>query len=161
LLDIVNEDDKVIGQKRRSEVYLKSLSNFRAVNAFLINEEGKLWIPRRTKEKQIFPLCLDSSMGGHVKAGETYEEALGRELMEELRIDIRIDGYEYLGSLNPTKHSTAAFMKVYLLRTNNVPDYNTNDFIEFFWFYPKELLTRIHSGDKSKDDLPLIVKNLF
>ena len=161
LLDIVDQNDNVIGQKLRSEVYANKLSSFRVVNAFLINKQGKLWIPRRTKDKRIFPLYLDASMGGHVMAGESYEQALARELMEELRIDILTEPYEYVGSLNPRKHSTSAYMKVYLIRTDETPNYNTSDFIESFWFSPKELLNRIDLGDKSKDDLPLIVKNLF
>lgn len=161
LLDIVDKNDQVIGQKLRSEIYLKKLSNFRVVNAFLINKEGKLWIPRRAKNKRIFPLCLDTSMGGHVLAGETYEQAFARELMEELRINVSIKPYEYIGSLNPNEHNTSAYMKVYLIRTNNIPDYNTNDFIEFFWFRPKELLDHINSGNKCKGDLPIIIKNLI
>ena len=161
LLDIVNKNDKVIGQKLRSEIYSKKLSNFRVVNAFLMNKDGKLWIPRRTKNKRVFPLCLDASMGGHVSAGETYKQAFARELMEELRIDINVKSYEHIGNLNPNEHNTSAYMKVYLIRTDNIPNYNTNDFIESFWLYPKELLDLIGSGDKSKDDLPIIVKNLF
>lgn len=64
----------------------KGLSNFRVVNAFLVNPEGKLWIPKRTSDKRIFPDCLDVSMGGHVESGESYEQALERELAEELNI---------------------------------------------------------------------------
>lgn len=161
LLDMVNKNDEVIGQKRRSEVYSKKLSNFRVVNAFLINKDGKLWIPRRAKDKRIFPLCLDASMGGHVSAGETYEQAFAREMMEELRIDVNVTPYEYIGTLNPNKNNTSAYMKVYLIRTNDIPNYNPNDFIEYFWLYPQELLDRISSNDKSKDDLPILVKNLF
>lgn len=161
LLDIVDQNDNVIGQKLRSEVYLKKLSNFRVVNAFLMNKQGKLWIPRRTKNKRVFPLCLDASMGGHVMSGESYEQALARELMEELRIDTRTKACEYVGSLNPVKHKTSAYMRVYRIQTDEIPNYNTNDFIESFWFYPEELLNHISSGDKSKDDLPLIVKHLF
>lgn len=161
LLDIVNKNDEVIGQKLRSEIYSKKLSNFRVVNAFLMNKDGKLWIPRRTKNKRVFPLCLDASMGGHVSAGETYEQAFARELMEELRIDVNVKPYKHIGNLNPNKHNTSAYMKVYLILTDNTPNYNTNDFIESFWLYPKELLKLIDSGDKSKGDLPIIVKNLF
>ncbi|MCK4650843.1 NUDIX hydrolase [Candidatus Babeliales bacterium] len=161
LLDIVDKYDKVIGQKFRSEIYLKKLSNFRVVNAFLINKDGKLWIPRRAKNKRVFPLCLDASMGGHVASGETYEEALTRELMEELRIDVKHNQSEYIGSLNPHEHNTSAFMRVYLLKSKKTPNYNPNDFIESFWLFPKELLNRINFGDKGKDDLPIIIKNLF
>ena len=80
LLDLVDQQDKIIGQKLRSEIYDKKLTNFRVVNAFIQNDDGDLWIPRRSKDKRVFPLCLDASMGGHVAAGETYEEAFNREL---------------------------------------------------------------------------------
>src|ERR1044072_3256275 len=87
LLDLVSPDDVVIGQALRSVIYAHDWSNFRVVNAFIINDQGKLWIPRRTANKQLFPLCLDASMGGHVAAGETYHQAFVRELQEELNID--------------------------------------------------------------------------
>ena len=86
ILDLVSQEDIVIGQLPRSEVYNQKLSNFRAVTAFIINEQGQLWIPRRTKNKRIFPLCLDTSMGGHVEAGESYQQAFERELLEELNL---------------------------------------------------------------------------
>jgi hypothetical protein len=52
-------------------------------------------------------------------------------------------------------------MKVYLIRTDDIPNYNKNDFFECFWLSPSELLDRISSGDISKHDLPIIIKNLF
>ena len=161
LLDIVNEQDIVIGQKLRSEVYQQKLSNFRAVNAFIQNDQGQLWIPRRSKDKRIFPLCLDASMGGHVESGESYEDALKRELMEELRIDTASIPYKQIGILTPHQHNTSAFMQVFLLHTNTAPEYNREDFIEYFWLKPQEILDRLENGDKGKGDLPNMVKRFF
>jgi isopentenyl-diphosphate delta-isomerase len=161
LLDIVNESDQVIGQQRRSEVYNQKMSNFRVVNAFVQNDNGQFWIPRRSKDKRIFPLCLDASMGGHVEAGESYEDALKRELMEELRIDTCKVSYKEVGILTPHQHNVSAFMKVFLIYSNESPDYNKNDFVEYFWLKPQEILTCLLQGDKSKDDLPKIIKHLF
>ncbi|MDA2935925.1 NUDIX domain-containing protein [Patescibacteria group bacterium AH-259-L05] len=81
-IDLVDEHDNVIGKKKRSEIYAKNLSNFRVVDAFIINSKKEIWIPRRTVNKRIFPLCLDTSMGGHVETGETYEHAFKREMRE-------------------------------------------------------------------------------
>jgi isopentenyl-diphosphate delta-isomerase len=121
LLDLVNEHDQVIGQQWRSHVHQQNMHNFRVVNAFLINEQGQLWIPRRTAHKKLFPLALDASMGGHVGAGENYLQAFERELMEELRIDAKQTPFHYIGSLNPYEHNTSGFMQVFMLHTNNAP----------------------------------------
>lgn len=161
LLDIVNEHDEIIGQKYRSDIYENKLTNFRVVNAFVKNSHGQLWIPRRSSSKRIFPLCLDASMGGHVSSGESYQEALKRELMEELRIDSDTTHYQELGSLTPHHHGTSAFMKVFLIQSDIVPNYNTDDFIEYYWLSPKEIVSRLENGEKSKGDLPRIVKHLF
>ena len=73
ILDLVDEKDTVIGTLSRKEVYEKGLKNFRVVHAFIINYEGKIWTPRRTPSKKLFPNGLDYSIAGHVTSGETYE----------------------------------------------------------------------------------------
>lgn len=81
--------------------------------------------------------------------------------MEELNIDANLISYKHIGNLNPHQHNTSAFMQVYLIHTNDAPNYNTNDFIEYLWLNPRELLNRLNTGDKSKDDLPKIVEILI
>lgn len=41
-LDLVDENDNVVGKKKRSEVYAERLSNFRVVNAFVVNQKGEI-----------------------------------------------------------------------------------------------------------------------
>lgn len=161
ILDLVSHDDIIIGQLPRSEVYTQKLSNFRVVNAFIINDKGQLWIPRRTQTKRIFPLCLDTSMGGHVASGETYQEAFERELQEELNLNANTITYKMIGKLNPHDHGTSAFMQVYLVYLNKMDTYNTQDFCEYFWLTPQECIDKLNSGDISKGDLPKIIKHLF
>ena len=156
-LDLVDENDNVIGKKRRSEVYAEGLSNFRVVNAFIINSKGEIWIPRRSANKRIFPLCLDMSMGGHVESGETYEDTLKREIWEELNLDIIQVSYTFLGHLTPQENGVSAFMNVYEIKMDEEPDYNKEDFIEHFWLIPQALLEQLANGDKSKEDLPKLV----
>lgn len=160
-LDLVDEHDQVIGRKLRKQVYAENLHNFRVVNVLLVNSKGEIWIPRRTADKHVFPLCLDMSMGGHVSSGETYEDALVRELEEELRIDAKITPLKFLGVLNHKANGVSANMKVYELHTDEVPKYNQDDFVEFFWLTPRALFERIAAGEKTKGDLPKIIRAFY
>ncbi len=161
VLDIVNENDEVIGTKTRSEIYKESLKNFRVINAFIVNSERKLWIPRRTAHKRYTPLCLDMSLGGHVEIGESYEGAFKRELQEELNLNADNVPYHLLGYLTPQKDAVNAFMNVYEIKMDMTPDYNKDDFIEAFWLTPRELYDKLAKGDKSKADLPILVKKFY
>lgn len=160
-LDLVNEQDEVIGRKLRSEVYAEGLSNFRVVNAFIVNAEGKLWLPRRVPNKRIFPLCLDMSMGGHVESGESYDQAFARETKEELSIDVGATSWRILGHLTPQDDEVSAFMNVYEMRSEETPLFNKDDFIESFWLTPEELFAKIAKGEKTKGDLPKLVKMFY
>jgi isopentenyldiphosphate isomerase len=161
MLDIVDESDCIIGQNKRSEIYSQGLCNFRVVNAFVVNSLGKLWIPRRSAQKQIFPLCLDVSMGGHVESGETYEDALQRELEEELNLELNMLKLRLLGYLTPYKHQVSAFMKVYEIELDYNPAYNKNDFIESFWLSPHDLIEWLHDGEPAKSDLLKLVQMFY
>lgn len=166
LLDLVDHQDRVIGQMPKAQIYQNGLSNFRVVNAFIINAKGQLWIPRRTERKQLFPLALDVSVGGHVKSGEDYDAAFARELEEEVNVQLaqgRIGEIAptFLGKLSPNTHDVSAFMKVYQIEMERSPLYNTQDFLEAYWLLPQELLAKIEAGEKSKDDLPKLVRYFY
>ena len=161
LLDIVDDNDNVIGCLSRSSVYSQGLNNFRVINCFLENSKGELWIPRRSPEKKLFPLCLDVSAGGHVKSGESYREALHRELREELRIDSSRISIDILGYLHPIKHGVSAFMTVFRIKTDNAPEYNPRDFVSAEWILPDMLVAKINSGEPAKDDLIKLVKIFY
>lgn len=160
-LDLVDERDQIIGKKKRSEVYAEGLSNFRVVNAFVVNSKGEIWIPRRTAHKRLFPLCLDISMGGHVESGETYEQTLKRETLEELNINTSILPVRFLGHLTPKKDGVSAFMHVYEIKTDEEIKYNPEDFTEYFWLTPEFLLERLEQGEKAKSDLSILVKKFY
>ncbi len=161
LLDIVDECDQVISQKFRSEIYEQQLSCFRVINAFLINDQQQLLIPRRTKYKKLFPLCLDASVGGHVMAGETYQQAFERELKEELNLNLTECDYAMIGKLTPHEHGVSAFMHFYMIESSIMPDYNKEDFESACWISVQELQEKIKKGESVKSDLPLLINFLF
>lgn len=160
LLDIVDSNDTIIGQKYRTELYTENASNFRVINALLINQERKVWIPRRSANKKLFPLCLDASVGGHVMAGETYDQAFMRELKEELNLELDVVKAMLLAKLTPTQHKVSAFMHVYIIETEDEPCYNTDDFISAAWYTIPHLQECIKQGEKTKGDLPILINLL-
>lgn len=160
-LDLVDENDHVIGLQQRSEIYAQQLVNYRVVNAFILNSKGELLSPRRTKKKKHYPLALDFSVGGHVESGEDYEIALIREADEELNLDLQLSNFSCLGHLSPYKDSVPSFMKVYEIRSDIVPSYNPGDFVECLLMKPQELCNRIAHGDAAKSDLIPVLKQFY
>jgi isopentenyl-diphosphate delta-isomerase len=81
--DVVDEADRVVGRAPRREVHAQRLSH-RAVHVLVHDGAGRLFLQKRSADKDSFPGCWDSSCSGHVDAGENYLEAAWRELGEEL-----------------------------------------------------------------------------
>lgn len=160
-IDLVDDSDQVIERRLRSDIYQIGKPNFRVVNGFLVNSQGELWIPRRSSNKALFPLCLDVSVGGHVSSGETYDQAFERELAEELRLKLSEQVFRLIGYLTPIQHGVSAFMCVYEIQTNATPDYNREDFISAAWLKPHELITILQSETRIKGDLPKLAQQFY
>lgn len=85
LLDIVDDNDLVIGQELRTVVHQRGLQH-RGVHIFLVTPDNKLVVQQRGRQRDTSPLALDCSVSEHVKAGETYRKAAIRGLAEEMGI---------------------------------------------------------------------------
>ncbi len=86
LLDIVDEDDRVVGQARRGDAYDRRLRH-RSVFILVRDPRGRTFVHRRTPVKLVFPSHYDMFVGGVVGAGESYDEAALREAEEELGVE--------------------------------------------------------------------------
>ncbi len=160
-MDLVDENDNVIGTKSRKEIYAEGLRNYRVVNAFIVNSEGKLWIPRRVTAKKLFPNGLDYSIAGHVESGESYEEGMKKEAIEEVNIDLNVIPFKEVATFTPHTHNVHCFQKVYVIESNEAPDYNRDDFSGYEWLSPEEIIKRYEEGEYGKEDIPEVVKLCF
>jgi isopentenyldiphosphate isomerase len=99
LFDIVNEDGSPTGHtKRRADVH-RDGDWHRAVHVWIygIDDTGPyLLLNQRGRNKDTWPLKLDATVGGHLGAGETVEDAF-REIEEEVGISYNPDDLHYLG----------------------------------------------------------------
>lgn len=85
IFDVVDEQDQVIRQASRYDVHEQNLRH-RAVHIFVFNEEGDLFLQRRSRWKDKHPLQWDSSAAGHVEAGHSYDDTAPREVLEEIGV---------------------------------------------------------------------------
>jgi 16S rRNA (adenine1518-N6/adenine1519-N6)-dimethyltransferase len=87
LLDVVDEADRVTGQAPRSTVHELGLLH-RGVHVLLLSPNGDLLVQKRSAQRRQYASLLDCSTSEHVKAGESYEQAAGRGLLEELHLQV-------------------------------------------------------------------------
>ncbi|MGW0331934.1 NUDIX hydrolase [Streptomyces sp. NPDC003011] len=85
ILDIVDENDQVVGVSPRGEAYARGLRH-RCVFIQARDAEGRVFVHRRTPAKLVFPSLYDMFVGGVVGAGESYDSAALREAEEELGV---------------------------------------------------------------------------
>lgn len=154
VLDIVDKDDLVIGTIDRKD-YLRliddSLGYIRASELFIMNGEGKLWIPIRTASKIIAPNGYDYSAAGHVESGDSYLNTIIRETMEEINLEISEGEIELVTKMR--SDDVKYFRSIYLLRSEVTPNFNPNDFVSAEWLTPVELIQSIDAGHPAKSSL--------
>lgn len=161
LVDLVNENDQVIGTKLRSQL-TKDERNFRVVAALVKNEQGQLFIPRRSLNKGGYRGAL-GTIGGCVKSGESYEQALIREVAEEANLQLLPGQYKFLGQLNPfvEKVHGLPFIGAYELHGCSQIDYNKEDFAEAFWMHPTEVKSLIDNGEFHTPSLSILINRYY
>ncbi len=87
IFPLVDADGQVVGSATRGECHSGSMLLHPVVHLQLFNSQGDIYLQRRPDWKDIQPGKWDTAVGGHVDYGESVEEALVREVREELGIE--------------------------------------------------------------------------
>lgn len=86
LFPVVEADGRVTGCATRGECHGGAMLLHPVVHLHLFDSNGALYLQKRPEWKDIQPGRWDTAVGGHVDYGETIDEALCREVREELGI---------------------------------------------------------------------------
>lgn len=89
LLDLVDENDQVIGTVWKSEAHQNPKLLHREVAIAVFNKKGQVLLQQRSMKKTNDPGEWKMTAAGHIGAGEDPEVAVKREVFEELGIKIK------------------------------------------------------------------------
>ncbi len=136
VFDVVDEADRVTGRATRREVHERNLMH-RAVHVFVVNRHGELLLQKRSRFKDAHPGVWDSSVAGHLDAGEDYAGAAVRELEEEM--GIRGGEVEEIGRIAPCEATGWEHVRLFLTRWDGVPRFPCAEVEAAVWMKPDEL----------------------
>jgi isopentenyldiphosphate isomerase len=146
LLPLVDEEGRVVGTARRSEVHGNPRLLHPVVHCLVTDRSGRLLLQLRSQRKDVQPGRWDTSVGGHVDPGETIEQALWRELREELGLDTEPGAPEFLYRYVMRSDIETELVHTYRLTSEGpfCPDPNEIDEVRFWT--QAEIDARLGSG---------------
>jgi len=143
LFPLIDEEGNVVGQATRKYCHSGSMALHPVVHLHVVDEEGRLYLQKRSMKKDIAPGKWDTSVGGHVDLGESLETAVVREAREELGLNIDINRckflFQYIWQSSRERELVTAFCIV--LNEQPTPDQDEVD--EGGFFTLKELKEKL------------------
>ena len=155
-LDVVNGQDEVVGRASKKEVYRRLLTH-RIVHIFVFNDKGEMALQLQSRHKAFCPLHWVSAAAGHVKAGESYQEAAARELKEEVGIEKDVSfAHKDLYQNGGLKKMIATFVGQF-----NGPFKIRPEEVERIEFFSLEKVKEMMSSEKFHPELLFLLKRHF
>ncbi|MDD5489466.1 MAG: NUDIX domain-containing protein [Candidatus Moranbacteria bacterium] len=97
-LNIVDENDNIIGEDTRKNIHEKGLIH-REIAVWIFNDSKEILFQKRSLTKERYPGLWSASCAGHVEIGDDYEQAALRELEEETGIKAAKKDLIFMGKL--------------------------------------------------------------
>jgi len=145
MLCVVDDNDRIVNTLPRNEIHANGLKH-RAVHILVFNQQGELFLQKRSMKKDLNKGLWDTSAAGHVDAGEDYTPSAIRETEEELGINIETT-LEYLFKLSPTPQLGMEFIQVYRCLHSGPFELNSDEIDEGTWNSVDSISKRVNTSD--------------
>ena len=132
------------GQASRQECHGNPRLIHLVVHLHLFDLSGRLYLQKRSMSKDTNPGLWDTSVGGHVSAGEPVLDALAREAREELSIDA--SGASYLYSYLNANDFESEYAECFILRSSQLVTPDPVEIEEGRYFAVEEVQGMIGAG---------------
>ena len=151
--DVLNEQGEFTGEIESRDVCHEKGLWHRAIGAFIFNEKGEVLLQKRSQSKKLWPGLWDMTIGGHVLAGEFGEQALIREVKEELGIEVKENEVRFLACSTSTNlkgniinnHYGECFIITKQIDIEQVK-LQKDEVEEVKWFTKQEIIERINNN---------------
>ncbi|MCF7791562.1 MAG: NUDIX domain-containing protein [Victivallales bacterium] len=132
-LEIVDEQNNVIGRALRSECHGKPELIHRTAHLIIENDKGEILLQKRSMNKDIQPCKWDTAAAGHFIPGESAYQAVRREMNEELGIPINTP-VSYIFDIRIRNEIESENVSVYKLNYNGPFNFQKEEIDEVsFW----------------------------
>jgi 8-oxo-dGTP pyrophosphatase MutT (NUDIX family) len=158
-LDIVDKNDKVIGQASKDEIYKQFLCH-RIAHVLRFNDRGEMILQKRSADVFFCPCHWSTAVGGHVQAGETYKQAALREYQEELGLvsDLKFLGYDFY---SVPSSPLQKFLTTFSTNFNGIFNPDKKVISEVAAFDIAEITKMIKAGEKFHPELLFILQKYY
>ena len=128
ILDLVDENGKVIGQATRAECHNNHELIHQVVHCWVLNDKHQILWQQRSFKKESSPGHWDMSCGGHVRAGEKPDNVVKRELEEELGlVDVDVKFVERYLRTSPDGRQTEMIYLYYAVVNKKESEFRLRD----------------------------------
>lgn len=125
---LVDRDDKAVGTMEKMEAHRKGVLH-RAFSILLFNDEGKMLLQKRSKNKYHSSGLWTNTCCSHPLPGETLPEATQRRLKEEMGIEVApVFSHTFIYKAELDNHLTEHELDhVFIGTFNGIPDINRKE----------------------------------
>lgn len=145
-IDILDEFGQKTGEVMdRLDAHLQAKWH-ESVHIYLVNNENKVLLQKRSSKKSIYPNVWAPSVGGHIVSGDNMIETAIREAKEEIGVIFNDEDFVYLGknnaSFNEKQYKDREFVNTLLANRHEDVDitYRNDEIDDLRWFTNQEII---------------------